>query len=147
MKCPICKEIEIKEGDNLACINCQMTGRYMEFVLMEPTRSEVLKKIRELPNVLTAYLWPSDRQKWVLSIMLEDGRIATPLAVIETPMIMRIADEEIPTKMLAPIIPTMDQAWKIMITESDGEGGWKGDPIMIEEEFTDETLPTGIAEL
>lgn len=152
MLCPICNELELDEYDNapLACINCVMTGRQMEFFLLEPIRNEVLRKIRELPNVVTAYLWPTDRSTWTLGVMLTDGRLVNPLAVVPIGLAAVVTEEETitePLKGVLPMIPPKGSNWKMVVSTKAENGGWNPDPEVIEDEFSDAELPEAIAAL
>lgn len=142
MKCPICNELELI-GAEMACLNCKMTGREMEFWLTNPARNNVLGRIRELPNVQTAMLYPMGDGRWLLAVFLKDGRLVTPLALAS------VDSEE--GVLLAAMIPPVGEQWKVLFTrpsENQGDEGWMGNGSeILEGAFADDGLVEAIASL
>jgi hypothetical protein len=109
MKCPICEELEL-QPDEMACINCRMTGRDLEFYLLHEARSCVLTRIRALTNVETAKLWPMSMNAFMLMVITSDERLVACCA--ETPL------------GPLPAIPPLGMPWVIAVGSlSEALGG------------------------
>lgn len=143
MKCPVCGVHDIRtiDPDVTSCVNCQRTGRNFEFFLTQPVRSNMLGRIRDLDNVLTADLWPSNPGCWQLGIFLTDGRLAITGTAVQ-------ASEDV--VIAAPAIPPLGEKWMFGVrTPKEGAiDEWsEGEAELVEGMFDDDELVERIAAL
>ena len=121
MNCPICSINKLMD-DQVECLDCQMSGRGMEFYLSSPVREELLKKIRDLSVVKSANLWPTGPCAWVIGITYEDKTLVAGAGGQDEGVVA-----------WAPVIPPVGMTW--VLVEHENPGGVIG--VFTDEEVVD----------
>lgn len=111
MLCPFCDTNPIVEGQDV-CMSCHFTGKEFETYLLNDERSNVLAKIREVPQVASANVWHMGSGAFQLGVMLDDGRIVIP----------GIAQETQEGMIVIPAVPPMSAKWAVAVTDDQQTG-------------------------
>lgn len=135
--CTICEKAEVYSQNETTdhCVLCFMTGRYFEKVLESDERSNLLTRIREIPNVRLADVWHGFQAMFTFGMLLADGRMVVCGTIMDD--------------IVVPAIPPVGMPWGVQIVRPiEGDNEWAGaTPTTMPGEYDDEQLVELIQEI
>jgi len=139
-KCSICGVVEVfsTDPDRDYCLTCWMSGDYFDQMLCSDERSNMLQRIRQLPNVVTARVFHAGDSAFQLAIVLTDGRMVMP----------GLGGNINGQQLVMPFVPPADQGWGVLVrrpVEADNE--WAATTSPLPEKYDDDELVELVAGL
>src|SRR5215471_414053 len=132
-KCSVCGVVDVfsTDPDRTYCLTCWMSGDYFDQRLCSEERSFMLKRIRELPNVLVARIFHAGDGSFQLAIVLKDGRMVVP----------GLGGDVNGQRLVMPFVPPVEQGWGVLVrVPIEAENEWESTTSALPERYDDDEL-------